>query len=65
MSPSARQACDQAVANIHAGNFEMAIACLRDALRGTCNRRAWSKIMLAIRELSRIAPESEDTAQQQ
>lgn len=58
MSPSARTACSQAIDNINAGQFDMAIACLRDALRGTHNRRAWSKIMLAIRELSRVVPAS-------
>jgi Flp pilus assembly protein TadD len=56
MTPYARIACDQAIFNINLGQFEMAIACLRDALRGTHDRKAWSKLMLAIRELNRIAP---------
>lgn len=55
MSPSARNQCEFAVQEIHAGNYEAAILFLRTALKNTPNRRAWSKLMLAIRELSRVA----------
>lgn len=55
MGPYARKACQQATWNIHQGDYTMAIACLKDALHGTHNRKAWSKLMLAIRELVRIA----------
>jgi hypothetical protein len=44
-----------------------AVRHLRRALQhavGAKQGRAWSKIMLAIRELSRVAPEREGTAQQ-
>ena len=51
----ARVDCLAAMNQIQEGDYALAIVHLRHALRGTHNRRAWSKIMLAIRELSRIA----------
>lgn len=63
MTPVARIHAESAIVAIHMGCPIAAISHLRSALRGCSNLRAWSKIMLAIRELSRIAPESEDTAQ--
>lgn len=58
MSPSARLNCKLAVFRIGVGNFDGAIRCLRLALKETQDRRAWSKLMLAIRELQRIVPAS-------
>ncbi len=55
MSPAARLACSDAMEDIERGDYRSAINELRSALRGTSNRKAWSKLMLAIRELSRIA----------
>ena len=56
MTSLAKSYCNLAIADIRAGNFEEARDWLRYALRLTSNRRAWSKLMLAIRELSRITP---------
>ena len=55
MSPLSKSYCALAIADIRAGNHEEAIDWLRYALRQCSNPRAWSKLMLAIRELSRIA----------
>lgn len=55
MSPHAQVCCNLATTAIHVGNYHVAIKCLREALAGTSNRRAWSKLMLAIRELQRVA----------
>lgn len=38
------------------GDYPAAQQLLRSALRGCNNRRAWSKLMLAIRELNRLSP---------
>ena len=56
MEPFARTLCRAAQLQVQAGKYELAIANLRAALRRTSNRQAWSKLMLAIRELSKIAP---------
>ena len=63
MNTTATLSCHCAMDVIMAGDYGSAISHLRTALKNTTNPRAWSKIMLAIRELSRIAPESEGTAQ--
>lgn len=55
MSLVARAYCNLAIVDIQLGNHEEAIDWLRYALRQTTDRKAWSKIMLAIRELSRAA----------
>ena len=52
----ARQFCNDARKLIVAGRYQDAIAYLRLALPQVHNRRAWSKLMLAIRELSKIVP---------
>lgn len=56
MSDHAKTFCRDAQRLIVAGQYADAIAYLRLALRQTTNRRAWSKLMLAIRELSCIVP---------
>lgn len=56
MSPAARLNLKLAAFRIGVANYDGAIRCLRLALKETQDRRAWSKIMLAIRELHRIAP---------
>lgn len=48
--------CFAAQALIANGHYQEAIDNLRAALRQTSDRRAWSKLMLAIRELSKIVP---------
>lgn len=48
--------CIDAMQQIERGEIQEAIATLRRALRGTRDRRAWSKLMLAIRELNRLIP---------
>ena len=58
MTEFAKLHCVAAQALITNGHYADAIANLRAALKGTSNRKAWSKIMLAIRELSRIAPQA-------
>ena len=55
MTEFAKLHCVAAQALIANGHYAHAIDNLRHALRGTTNRKAWSKLMLAIRELSRIA----------
>ncbi len=55
MSPIARVHCSTAQGLILSGHYDLAIVQLRSAIKGTSNRKAWSKLMLAIRELSRIA----------
>ncbi len=55
MTPLARDYCEFAMHNIREGQIAPAIRCLRFALRETTDRKAWSKLMLAIRELSRVA----------
>lgn len=56
MSPHARHCCELATGAIHEGRYRDATNYLRAAIAGTSNRRAWSKLMLAIRELGRIVP---------
>jgi len=58
MSPAARLNLKLATFRIGVANYDGAIRCLRLALKETQDKRAWSKIMLAIRELSRIAPQA-------
>lgn len=47
--------CTYAMVGIDNGNYAAAIEELRRALKVCPHPRAWSKIMLAIRELSRVA----------
>ena len=54
MSPRARTHAHLASMYVLIGDYPSAISCLRIAIKGTTNRRAWSKLMLALRELSRI-----------
>lgn len=54
MTEHARTFCRDAQRYIVAGQYANAIAYLRLALKQTSDRRAWSKLMLAIRELNRI-----------
>lgn len=54
MSPNGRNLCNQAVALIREGQYRAAQTNLRLALQCTHNQRAWSKLMLAIRELNRV-----------
>lgn len=54
MSPLAQSCCRNAVQYIHVGHYAHAIFAIRTALKQTSDRRAWSKLMLAIRELSRL-----------
>ena len=54
MSPAAILDARLAARAIRLGEFLAARQFLRSALRGTTDRRAWSKLMLAIRELSRV-----------
>jgi hypothetical protein len=56
MNPKGRAACQIAVKAITMGQYAVAQEYLRLALKYTTDRRAWSKIMLAIRELSRVLP---------
>jgi hypothetical protein len=56
MTPMARAYCHDAMRNILEGDYDQAKLALRIALRETRNPRAWSKLMLAIRELSRVTP---------
>jgi hypothetical protein len=58
MTEHARTFCNDARKLIIAGRYQDAIAYLRLALPQVSDRRAWSKIMLAIRELSRIVPQA-------
>ena len=55
MTPFARGLCRAAQIQIRNGDYALAIGNLRSALRRTTDRRAWSKLMLAIRELSKLA----------
>lgn len=55
MSPYARLHCTAAMELIKHGHYGHAIDNLRLAIKGTSDRRAWSKLMLAIRELQRVA----------
>lgn len=54
MTQFARTLCRAAQVQIANGDYVLAIANLRAALRRTDNRQAWSKLMLAIRELSKL-----------
>lgn len=56
MSPNARNHCTAAMNLICANEYGAAILNLRSALRECHNRRAWSRLMLAIRELSKVTP---------
>ena len=60
MTSTGRGHCQIAMQHIERGQYQWAIDHCRLALRQTHNRRAWSKLMLAIRELSRIAPLTAD-----
>lgn len=53
MTTIAHQQCEIAMIFIRSGKLDLAIANLRLALRGTSNPRAFSKLMLAIRECKR------------
>lgn len=55
MEPFARTLCRAAQLQIRNGDYALAIGNLRSALRRTTDRRAWSKLMLAIRELSKLS----------
>lgn len=55
MTTIAHQQCEIAMIFIRSRKFDLAIANLRLALRGTTHPRAKSKLMLAIRELKRAA----------
>ncbi len=56
MTDHAIHCCKLAQLSIRQGFYQDGINYLRAALKQTSDRRAWSKIMLAIRELSRILP---------
>lgn len=58
MTPTAQTHCRIAMSDIRNGFYPSALLQLRAALAGTSNRRAWSKLMLAIRELSRLEVQS-------
>ena len=60
MEPFAKRLCHAAALQVRARQYELAIGNLRAALRRTSNKQAWSKIMLAIRELSKLVPPSAD-----
>ena len=60
MEPFAKRLCHAAALQVRVGQYELAIGNLRAALRRTSNKQAWSKIMLAIRELSKLVPPSAD-----
>lgn len=62
MNPIVRTSLEAAAWNIHAGWYDLAITELRYALKYCSDRRAWSKIMLALRALSRIAPTVDRTS---
>ena len=62
MEPFAKRLCHAAALQIRAGQYKLAIGNLRAALRRTSNKQAWSKIMLAIRELSKLVPPSAATS---
>lgn len=62
MSHYARAQCETAQGLILSGEYVHAIVALRCALKQTTSRRVWSKLMLAIRELSRIAPTVDHTS---
>jgi len=55
MSLAFRRSCLLAMELINAGDYAAAQHECRQALKYCADRRAWSKLMLAIRELSRIA----------
>lgn len=50
--------CRLAMELIHRNEYEAAIVMCRQALTHSPPRRAWSKLMLAIRELSRVEVQS-------
>lgn len=52
---NARADCESAMTFIKCGDYATAIILLRAAHRTLAPGKAWSKLMLAIRELSRIA----------
>jgi Tfp pilus assembly protein PilF len=58
MSLPFNRSCQLAMELICAGDYAAAQHECRQALRFTRNPRAWSKLMLAIRELSRIEVQS-------
>lgn len=54
MTQAARIRCQDAMDDIQRGDYCSAISELRYVLKyGCCNPRAWSKLMLAIRECNR------------
>lgn len=57
MNQSAQSACRDAIDCIHAGSYDFALANCKFALQQKpMHSRAWSKLMLAIRELNRLLP---------
>lgn len=54
MNDLSRAHCASAQFAIRNGHYLSAVQHLRAALRQTIDRRAWSKLMLAIRELNRV-----------
>jgi hypothetical protein len=59
MNTFAKLHCSAAIALIEHGHYPEAIDNLRAALRLTHDRRVWSKLMLAIRELGKLARPAE------
>lgn len=55
MTTTGRDHCSSAMQHITRGQYAWAIQHLRLALQQTHDRRVWSKLMLAIRELNRVA----------
>lgn len=56
MNETCKQNCLDAMDYIRCGDYIQARLCLKAAAPRIVNPRAWSKIMLAIRELSRLSP---------
>ena len=54
MNTNARLHAKLAAFRIGTRDYEGAIRCLRVALKGTTDKRAWSKLMFAIRELNKV-----------
>lgn len=56
MSLAFSRSCHLAMELIRAGDYAAAQHECRQALKFTRDRRAWSRLMLAIRELNRLLP---------
>lgn len=54
MNPTGTALAKLAILRIEWKDYSGAVRALRAALKQTTNRRAWSKLMLAIRELNRV-----------